>query len=115
MIRHGDHGEFLQETEVLRRVALGDCRPVLTALNRTIDDLVIDVGDIDHEPHLMPACHEPACHGVKHDGPHQVPHVAIVVDRRATDVHADLAGLQGIQGPLGAGDGVVQLNGHGFA
>ena len=53
---------------VAARVALRDDHRVDTELVRAVDDLVVDVGDVADEEHVVPAPHEVPAQDVEHDG-----------------------------------------------
>ena len=113
VVGDGLDSEVAQVAEVLLGVALGDRVPGLAGLLGAVDDLVVDVRDVVHEPHPQAPGEHPASHGVEHDGSHEVPDVTVVVDRRPADVHVDQAVLQGLQGPFLTGQAVVDADGHG--
>src|SRR5690606_5174179 len=72
------------------------------------DDLVVHVGVVADDGHLVARSLEPTGDGVEgHVGP-RVAQVAHVVDRRPADVHADLARLEGDEFFLAVGQGVEQ-------
>ena len=93
--------------EPCRQVAEG-----LAALIGAVDDLVIDVGDVAHIGHGVTQVAQVAVNHVEHHHHPGVPQVTEVVNRHATDVHADLARFQGDEVGLAAGQAVVYLE-HG--
>ena len=76
------------------------------------DDLIVDIGDVLHEGHLIAAIHEVAANGVEGDKGAGVADVDAVVDRWSADVHAHLALFNGLELFLLVSLGVVKLN-HG--
>ena len=75
----------------------------------TLDDLVIDVGDVAHIGHVITRVAQPALHDVENNHHPGVPEVAVVIDRHAADVHADFAGLDGFECLLVPGKGVIDF------
>ena len=59
--------------------------------HRTLDDFVVNIGDVAHVAHLHAAGLEPALHHVESHHHPRVPDVAQVVDRHAADIHAHMA------------------------
>ena len=87
-----------------------DGRPVFLGLH---DQLVVDVGDVDHPRHLVAEVDEVPLDRVED---HRADHVADVagrIDRRPADVHADLAGLDRLEGLLGLSQRVIDAQRHG--
>ena len=74
------------------------------------DDLVIDIGEVLGERDLVAARDEPATNHVKADERAGIADVDVVVDRGATHVHADLAGLDGLELFLFMGSAVVDTH-----
>jgi hypothetical protein len=82
-------GIFVHEgDEVLAQ--LGDA---LLVLERPLDDLVIDVGDVADIGHAQPTGAQPALHDVKDDQDAGMAQMAVVVNGHAADVHASFAGV----------------------
>ena len=75
-----------------------------------LDDLVIDIGEVLGECDLVAARDEPATNYVKADERAGVADVDVVVDRGAAHVHADLAGLDGLELFLFMGSAVVDTH-----
>jgi hypothetical protein len=50
---------------------------------------------------------------IKDDRPDHVPDVRLLVDGRPAEVHADLAGMDGVEEVFGTGEGVVDAKAHG--
>ena len=81
---------WLAEAETTLKGELGH-RDLLCP--RSLDHLVVDVGEVPDEADLVAARAEPAMEDVERDErAASVPDVAEVVDRHPTDVEADLAG-----------------------
>jgi hypothetical protein len=87
----------------------GQRRDRLAVLHGSTDDLVLDVGDVANVGHAIAAGPQPALDRIEGDEHAGVAHMAIVVDRHAADVHANLPGLQRDEGFLAAGQRVVEL------
>ena len=68
------------------------------ALERALDDLVVDVGDVAHVGDAIAERLQPALHHVERHHEPRVAHVAEVVDRDAADVQADVARLDRHEG-----------------
>ena len=75
-----------------------------------LDDLVIDIGEVLGERDLVAARDEPTADHVKADERAGVADVNVVVDRGAAHVHADLAGLDGLELFLFMGSAVVDTH-----
>ena len=75
-----------------------------------LDDLVIDIGEVLGERDLVAARDEPATNHVKADERAGIADVDVVVDRGAAHVHADLAGLDGLELFLFMGSAVVDTH-----
>ena len=75
-----------------------------------LDDLVVHVGEILHERHLVAAVLEIAAQHIKHDDRARVADVDEVIHRRTAGVHAHLAGLDRHELFLLHGHGVEQFH-----
>ena len=62
----------------------------LPILNRPINDLVIDIGNVANIDHLVAAGTQPPRHHIKHNHHAGVANVAKIIYRHAADVHLDL-------------------------
>ena len=78
----GDHG-------------IGQRADSYAALNCTLDDLVINIGDVAHIGHGVTAGTQPALHHIKGHHHARMADVAQVIHRHAADVHTHLARTQG--------------------
>lgn len=104
-----------REHVLLHRAAelLGELGRRDAALGSAADDLVVDVRDVAHEGHLHAGGLEPAAHDVEgHEGA-AVADVAVVVDRHAADVHADVVGFDRGKGGLRAAERRIDRKCHG--
>ena len=73
----------------------------MPAVVRLGDQLVVDVGDVDDPRHLVARVGQIALDGVEDHRADHVADVARLVDRRAAEIDADLAGgLTGSSGSL---------------
>ncbi len=75
--------------------AVGERADGLAVLDRALDDLVVDVGDVAHVGHVIPRRAQPALHHVEHHHHPRMPDVTVVVHRHPAHVHAHAAGLDG--------------------
>ena len=99
--------ESVRVLEVPLRRCGGELRAGDSLLPGGLVDLVVHVGDVLDERHVVAGLLEPALQPEEnHVGP-SVPHVDPLVDRRAADVHADRARRRR-QLVLGAGQRVVE-------
>ena len=107
------HAEIAHRLEPHRFALLSDLlpRPVLTV--GTVDDLVVDIGDVAGEAHVQAAPFEIAAQHVVHQGGPAMAEMRGPVHRGATQVDAHRAGLA--QGELTnlSGGSVVQVQ-HGL-
>src|SRR6185436_11213051 len=78
----------------------------------TLDDAVVDVGEVGGVRDLVAARLEDAPDDVPGHGVAHVSHVRPVLDRHAADVHADLAGPGRLEWDLGAAARVVDPKAH---
>ena len=75
-----------------------------------LDNLVVDIGEVLGERDLVAARDEPAANHIEADERAGVADVNVVVDRGAAHVHADLAGLDGLELFLFMGSAVVDTH-----
>ena len=61
------------------------------AFNCALDDLVVNIRDVAHIGHAVPAALEPALHHIESHHHARVPNVAQVINRHAANIHADMA------------------------
>ena len=123
---HGDHGADLfggagthigiehvgsaHDADELVRELRRDLGSRSALLVGALDDLVIDIGEVLGERDLVAARDEPATNHVKADERAGIADVDVVVDRGAAHVHADLAGLDGLELFLFMGSAVVDTH-----
>ena len=79
-----------------------------------LDDLVVHIGDVLHECHLIPTPYEITADGIERDEGTGIADMDVVVHRGAAHVHAHLALAQRDKGALFACHGVVDLD-HRFS
>src|SRR5690606_16472693 len=72
-----------------------------------VDDLVIDIGEVLDVVDLVASMLEVASDHVEQDVRHDVPDVRRLVYRDAADIHADLTGLDCLEGLDRSGESVV--------
>ena len=73
---------------------------------------VADVGDVAHVAHLVAEVLQIAEEDVESDGGAGMTQMAVAIDGRTTDIHAHTAFVEGLEGLLGPGEGVVDCE-HG--
>ena len=91
-------------------VLLGDLGGGAALFVGAVDDLVVDVGDVLDEPDVVALVLEVAADHVERQERPRVADVDVVVDRRAADVHRDLAGLARDELLFGAAQRVVDAH-----
>ena len=123
---HGDHGTDLlggagahigiehvggaHDADELVRELRRDLGGRSALLVGALDDLVIDIGEVLCERDLVAARDEPTADHVKADERAGIADVDVVVDRGAAHIHADLAGLDGLELFLFMGSAVVDTH-----
>ena len=109
-----DGGLFAVQTggilEILGLKALGDFLHGGALFLALLDELIVDVGDVGHIDDLVAAVFQIAAQGVEHDQRAGIADVDIVVNGRAADVDAVLAGHLRHELFLLAGQGVENLH-----
>ena len=93
--------------EVLLDVPGGELQGLHALLRRAGDDLVVHVGEVGDVGDLVAGVPEVPGDHVEYDHAPCVPHVDVVVDGDAADVHPDLSGLDGLELLRGGREGVV--------
>ena len=101
------HAQRVRVLEILGDVALGDGVHGGVLLVSALDHLVVDVGEVLHEGHVVSQMGQKAAQRVKDDERAGVADVKIVVYRRAAGVDADLALVNGYKRLLFAAERVV--------
>ena len=82
------------------------------ALVGALDDLVVHIRVVAYVVHLVAEIAQVTIDDVEHDVGAGMADVAVVVDGDSADVHADLAGLQGLEFLLASAQGVVDAQAH---
>ncbi|MNT20737.1 hypothetical protein D3C72_1560520 [compost metagenome] len=62
-------------------------------LDRALDDLVLNIGDIAHIGHLVASRTQPALHYIKRNHRARMPQMPQVIHGHSADIHADMARL----------------------
>ncbi len=75
----------------------GQSGPVFAVGRGTLDDLVVDVGDIAHIGHRVSQRAQVALHQIEHRQHARMSDVDVVVVGHAADVHAHLVRNQGLE------------------
>ena len=96
--------------QILANIALGDLFGGDALLVCLFDDLVVDVGKVLHEGHIVAAELQVPAQGVKDADRAGVADVDKVIDGRPAGVHLDLARLQRDKFLLLSGEGVENFH-----
>ena len=108
--RHGaDGGQVLAHR---RNHLVGERADGDAALDRALDDLVFDVGDVAHISYLVATGLQPAADHIEGHHHPGMAHVAQVVDRHAANVHAHLARDDGREALKAAGQRIEKAQRH---
>ena len=102
--------ERVRVGEVLGDVLFRDLLAGDALLVGALDDLVVHVGEVLHERHLVAAVLQIAAQHVEHDDRARVADVDVVIHRRAAGIHAHFARLDRHELFLLHGHGVVQFH-----
>ena len=102
--------ERVRVGKVLGDVFFGDLLAGDALLVGALDDLVVHVGEVLHERHLVAAVLQIAAQHVEHDDRARVADVDVVIHRRAAGVHTHFARLDRHELFLLHGHGVVQFH-----
>ena len=95
-------------------VLVDQCFPIAFQFIGSMNDLVVDIGEILYIMHVVSARLEPSVNQIKREIASCMAEVATVVHRHATDIHRDLTGNKGGEIHLGSASGVVHTDGHGL-
>ncbi len=87
---------------------------LLAILRRPLDNLVIDIGDVADIVDLIATAAQITHHHIKDHHHPGMAQMTEIVDGHATDVDPHFAGNNGLQWLLGATQGVMDLEHHGF-
>ncbi|RMW03599.1 hypothetical protein ALP03_05868 [Pseudomonas amygdali pv. tabaci] len=79
----------------------------LTVVTRTIDDLVVNIGDVAHISQLVTAEAQPASHQIERHHAAAMAQMAVVVHGHPADVHAHLVAIQRFEYFFALGERVV--------
>jgi len=88
---------------------LGDVLPGATLVVGTVDDLVVDVGDVGRQAYFETRIREVTAQDVVDQGGATVSQVGWPVDGGATEIDADLARVAKRQGFHPLGGGVIEV------
>ena len=102
--------EALRIDVVFLDIAVRDDVEVHALFVCLVDDLVVDVGEVLHELHLVAAVLKVAAQQVEHDERARVADVEVVVHGRAAGIHFDLARGDRNEFLLLAGQGIEQFH-----
>ena len=92
--------------------AIGEGPNGFTVFNSTLDDFVVDVGDVANVCDLVAAGFEPALNNIKGHIGASVSDMTQVIHRHAANIHADMASLCGREIGNSAGQRVVNAQAH---
>ncbi len=95
--------------------ALSECIKGFAIFVSTLNDFVVDVGDITDVIHIVTAMAQITRNNIERDHDTGMPQVTEIVDRHATHVHANLTGYEGFEFFFLSGQGVKNLQCHVFS
>ena len=108
-IRRALHPKLAHGVEPHGFALMGDVGPRPTFLIGTVDDLVVDIGDVGDKTNLEPRpCEVPAQDVIDQSGP-SVAQMGRSVDRGTAEIDADLARLAQGEGFHALGGGVIEV------
>ena len=113
LVRRRLHAKLAVRLGELAFVDIRALPPLLARGGGLVEDLVVDVGDIAHERHLVAQSLEPAAHHVERDGGADVADMRRALHGGATHVDTDLTWFDRREGRHGVRCGVVQLQPRG--
>src|SRR5690606_1167507 len=88
---------------------ISQCLNRNAALIGAIDDLVINVGNVAHVSNIKTGGPQPAVDHIEHHHHTRVAEMTIIVNRHATNIHADFAGNDRDKCLLFTGDGIIDF------
>ena len=92
-------------------IGLSDLGAGLAFLIGAVDDLVVHVGKVAHEGHIVADMAQIAGENVEDHGGTGMADMAEVVGSDAAGIHADLTRTDGFKVLLAAGHGIIKLHG----
>ena len=101
------HAERIKVLMHGRDKALGQLADGLVVVDRTLDDLVVDVGDVADISQRIAARTQPARHHIEDQHHAGMTDVAVVINRDAADIHAHTARIDRLESFLAAGKRVM--------
>ena len=75
--------------------AIGERRNRLAIFNSTLDDLVVDIGDVTNIRDIKATASQPTLHHVEHHHHARMTEMTVVIHRHTADVHPHLARIDG--------------------
>ncbi|CAB4736387.1 unannotated protein [freshwater metagenome] len=108
LIGRGQASEYLVGTTERPLIAHREAPVGDVLVTRIVDDLVVDIGDIANECHVVSARHEPAAKDIEGDTAPDMTDMGRGLDRRTAQVDADLARGNGNELANSSRCGVIQ-------
>ena len=113
LVGDGEDAEGVEGRGGQPLVAVRQGVPGLTGLGALAQDLVVDVGDVADDGHVVPVAGlQPATQDVEGHGEPDVPDVGRPLGGEATDVDAHASGFEGLEVAQGTRGRVVEAQGH---
>ena len=106
------HPQGVRIHVVFLDVAVRDLLDGAALLIGLADELIVDVGEILDEFHLVAPVLQVPAQGIEHHEGPGVANMEVIIHRRAAHIHADLPRFQGDELFLFAGHGVIDLHGN---
>ena len=88
---------------------VGDVTPRATLTVGSVDDFVVDVGDVGDQPHLNAPPSQVAPQNVIHQGGAPMTQMGRAIHGGATQIDAEFAGLAHSEGQHALGGGVIEV------
>ena len=76
---------------------LGQRGDGLIVFHRTLDDLVVNIRNVSDIGHPIALGLEPTIDHIENDQYSRMPHMTEVINRHAADIHAHMAGFDGLK------------------
>src|SRR5688572_7120749 len=108
--RGRQHIQILQITPIVLDIALRELERIFAELVGAVDDFVVHVGVIHNVVDFVAAVFEITPDDIEHQRRHGMPHMRVIVNGHAADVHPDHVWLETLKFFFFAREGVVETD-----